>query len=811
MTAAHYSLLLYAFFWIVRINGCIRRGREPLLRGPEWFFDVHVPPDFYSRVGRDIVRRYHARMLLPFAIDIPVAAAILYSGHITWLNGLIAALAAIIHVNHSFSTARARYEARPFAVPEAEEPPTAMAVSLAPRRLRDYSSPAIEAVVVVGTVSLFAWLIAYYLTATERLGVGDMFGVPVLMAYLQLGLLCAKALAIALPAPLPRRDAAAHLEAREEVRRHWALLCDGGRVLVTVSAFYWPMMLVARPEEKAHVMGTWFLAWFAAGVAGTAWAEIRRRRLASRVSRVLPARMPEVGDDAQARGPVSFEPSMPTLFLRGLRGLSLNLASRWVYLAAGYAAGFVALVVLTSGGAHADPLPGAGRLAPCASGEGPSDGFCGTLTVFENRAARAGRTIALRIVVLPALRPKVHADPLFILAGGPGQGAARLAPSAQALLEPVEVGRDIVFVDQRGTGQSNPLDCKEGRLDDCLVGYRGRADVTQYTTEIAMDDLDDVREFLGYPRIDLYGISYGTRAAMVYARRHRGHVGAVVLDGVMPPDMRLPLSMARDGERALDLLFRDCEREAECARRFPRLPERTRALMDQLAAHPRPVRYRDPLSGTEKDAQFTRLVLSQVLFAALYSPTTSAMVPLLIEQAEDGNFTGFYALGAATRAASESVAKGLLYSVVCSEDASRIAPGDLVLQARGTLLGAELGEAFLAPCETWPRGRVPASFFEDAPSDVPALILSGEADPVTPPSRGEQVAALWKRSTHVVLRATAHLKLASGSPAAACITTMVAAFLDAGTASAIDTSCTKRLRRPAFFVAPSGPSMKASG
>jgi pimeloyl-ACP methyl ester carboxylesterase len=187
------------------------------------------------------------------------------------------------------------------------------------------------------------------------------------------------------------------------------------------------------------------------------------------------------------------------------------------------------------------------------------------------------------------------------------------------------------------------------------------------------------------------------------------------------------------------------------------------------------------------------------------------MVPLLIEQAEGGNFTGFYALGAATRAASESVAKGLLYSVVCSEDASRIAPGDLALQARGTLLGAELGEAFLAPCKTWPRGRVPASFFEDAPSDVPALILSGEADPVTPPSRGEQVAALWKRSTHVVLRATAHLKLASGSPAAACITTMVAAFLDAGTASAIDTSCTKRLRRPAFFVAPSGPSMKASG
>jgi pimeloyl-ACP methyl ester carboxylesterase len=269
--------------------------------------------------------------------------------------------------------------------------------------------------------------------------------------------------------------------------------------------------------------------------------------------------------------------------------------------------------------------------------------------------------------------------------------------------------------------------------------------------------------------------------------------------------------MARDGDRALGLLFRDCERDADCARRFPRLRERTSALMAELAAHPRAVRYRDPLTGMERVGQVTRLALAQSLFAALYSPSTSAILPLLLEQAESGDFTGVFALGAATRAASDTVAKGLLYSVVCSEDATRIAPGELAAQARETILGAELGEAFLAPCESWPRAQVPASFFEDALSDVPALVLSGELDPVTPPSWGARVSALWKGSRHLVLPATAHLKLAAGSPAAACIVHMVAAFLDAGTPSALDTSCVGRLRRPAFFVAPAGPTMKANG
>jgi pimeloyl-ACP methyl ester carboxylesterase len=814
VTIGQYSLLLYVLFWIVRINGCIRRGREPLLRGSEWFFDVRVPTGFYSGVGRRIVRRYRARMLIPFAADIPLAALIIASGHLGWLNALIVALSVLIHLNHSASVARAQREARAFAIPETEQPATEMALSLAPRRLRDYSNRAVETIIALGTAALFAWLLAYYLTASERPDARGLFAVPALMVYLQLGLLYIKALAVAWRSPLPRRGAEEYLEASEELRRHWVLLCDGSRLLVTASAFFWPTLLAAGADERARVMGAWFLVWIAAAVGGTAWAEIRRMRLASIVSRLRPVRLPHMACESPApRGPLSFEPAMPTLVLRGVHGHSLNIANRWFYLAAGYAAGLVALFLLAAGDARAAQPMGIDRLRPCHAGEGPADGYCGSLPVFENRATGVGRKIALKIVVLPALRSDARGIPLFVLAGGPGQGAAEIAPTLQAILEAVEIGRDIVFVDLRGTGGSNPLRCKPrgGRFDHCLEEYRGRADLTQYTTQIAMDDLDDVRIFLGYPQIDLYGISYGTRAAMVYARRHRDHVGSVVLDAVMPPDMRLPLFMARDGQRALDLLFRDCELDIACGRRFPRLRERTRTVLENLAAQPRRARYVDPLTGTEKDEDIRRLRVAGILFTALYSPTASATVPLLVEQAESGNFTGFFALGASNRLSSESVAKGLQYSVICSEDATRIAPGSIAAESRGTFLGAELGEAFLEPCESWPRGRVPEAFFEDAPSDVPALILSGELDPVTPPSWGDEVTARWKNAKHIVFPAGGHGQLSPGSPAAGCAARLVAAFLDTRAASTVDASCAARLHRPPFFISPAGPSVKANG
>src|SRR5829696_560069 len=226
------------------------------------------------------------------------------------------------------------------------------------------------------------------------------------------------------------------------------------------------------------------------------------------------------------------------------------------------------------------------KLKPCTGYDTPVDAYCGTLKVYGDRLVKPGRQIDLNIVVLPALRSDAQPDPLFFLAGGPGQGAAKLAKVVREIFRRVQNDRDIVLVDQRGTGKSNPLNCLNdeddslqsimqtndqtiAKLKMCQAQYD--ADLTLYTTPIAMDDLDDVRAYLGYEKINVYGGSYGTRAALVYMRQHGDRVRTAILDGVAPPNMRLPLYFPRDTQRAFELLAKDCAADEGCNMAYPNL------------------------------------------------------------------------------------------------------------------------------------------------------------------------------------------------------------------------------------------------
>lgn len=452
------------------------------------------------------------------------------------------------------------------------------------------------------------------------------------------------------------------------------------------------------------------------------------------------------------------------------------------------------------------------RLRSCTAAAGPSDAACGTVTVWEDRDARKGRQIALNVMLLPALKAKSAPDPLFILAGGPGQAATELAQQLDVGFRAIARDRDIVLVDQRGTGESNPLDCKLGddaaatpsafaeRMRQCLASYRDKADVTKYTTDVAMDDLDDVRQFLGYAKINLYGGSYGTRAAIVYARRHPEHTRAVILDGVAPTDMRLPLSFAPDGQRALDLLFDDCAKSAACNARFPNLRARFAALLDRLNAHPEHISYVDPRTGLTRERDVDHGTVSRAIFASLYAPILSAAVPLLIEQAEKGNYTGLLSLNSTLGPFAETVAQGMHFSVVCSEDAPRIDAQQIDRASAATFLGRDVIDFRLAPCKFWPRAKVDSSYYDNTPSNIPALILSGNLDPVTPPRWGELVASQWKHSRHVVVPAAGH-----GTAFSGCVGQLMARFLDTADPSQVDPSCVQQLKRPPFFVGPSGP------
>jgi pimeloyl-ACP methyl ester carboxylesterase len=456
------------------------------------------------------------------------------------------------------------------------------------------------------------------------------------------------------------------------------------------------------------------------------------------------------------------------------------------------------------------------RLHLCSSDEGPTDAYCGTFTVFENRQTRQGRTIDLKIVVLPALSPDSKPDPLFFLAGGPGQGAAQMAAGLRDIFRRIQAERDIVLVDQRGTGDSNILECtfedetlasfNESderaleRLKACLTEIEKKADPRLYTTSIAMDDLDEVRAHLNYDTINIYGGSYGTRAGLVYLRQHEARVRTIVLDGNAPTDMRLPMYFPRDAQRALDRLIADCAADAACGAKYPNLGARTRALFAKLAQAPVRVRLTHPRTGIAEEIPIRPDLVAGVIGSALYQPLMSSLVPELIVRAEASDFQGMLALAMINEGGGEGMAIGMQLSVICAEDYPRIVPEDEQRESAGSVFANYLMGVRMRACEFWPKGEVPPEYYKPVESSVPALLMSGDIDPVTPPFWGELVAKTLKNSRHIVAPHTGHGVITTG-----CGQRIAHRFIDAGTLDGLDTSCLSTMKRPPFFLTPAGP------
>lgn len=475
----------------------------------------------------------------------------------------------------------------------------------------------------------------------------------------------------------------------------------------------------------------------------------------------------------------------------------------------------VGTVLMVSAACQGAASPVLTKLRPCALADGPPDAYCGTLPVSENRATKTGRTIALKIVVAPALRRDARPDPLFIFEGGPGGGAATLAEQRIPMFRRFQTDRDIVLVDQRGTGASNPLDCSDDRpgsddddfrsLDDYpLDRYRQcldrlQADPRLYTTAIAMDDIDDVRSYLGYDQVNLWGGSYGTRAALVYLKQHDAHVRSVMLDGVAPPDMRLPLYAARDSQRALDRLLTDCAMDAACSHQFPALSETVARLWQTLQQRPH-ITFTHPRTGKPADVTLSQRLISAVIFQALYSPEISALLPRLLTDAADGQWQGLMALAFTRDLPKGAMSDGMFLSVVCAEDLPRIPAGAIDREAEGRFMGTTMFDTQMKPCEFWPRGVVADSYYSPVTSAKPVLLFSGENDPVTPPSWGIGVAEHLPNARHFVVPGAGHITLMRG-----CVPELVARFLATPDPQAIDGACLATLSRPPFFTSYTGP------
>ncbi|MDA0789322.1 MAG: alpha/beta fold hydrolase [Proteobacteria bacterium] len=445
-----------------------------------------------------------------------------------------------------------------------------------------------------------------------------------------------------------------------------------------------------------------------------------------------------------------------------------------------------------------------------------ADALCGTITVFEDRAAQSGRQIDLNVMLLPATTAVVKPDPIFFLAGGPGQSAVSAGPWVFGVLHKLRRERDVVLVDQRGTGESNSLMCIDDttfELDDfdmsveqamekqiaemraCLS--RLDANPAFYTTPIAMDDLNEVRERLGYRSINLLGGSYGTRAALVYVRRHPDSVRSMVLDGVVPLSMNIPANVATDAQAAFDALLADCGAQPDCANAFPRLGEHFRALVQRHATSTIKVTFTHPRTGERVDGTLDHRMFNRLIRNVLYERTLSSLLPLAIEQANHGNFDPLISL-AFTMNGDEAgaLSVGMMASVLCAEDMTRTSSANSSRDFENQIF-----ESLEPICRFWPRGSVPVDYFEPVTSDVPALLLSGKLDPITPPRYGWEAAATLGHSQHIIVAGVGHGVMTQG-----CVPDLLAEFFEHADPGAINPGCTANLVRRDFFTSFAGPA-----
>jgi pimeloyl-ACP methyl ester carboxylesterase len=444
---------------------------------------------------------------------------------------------------------------------------------------------------------------------------------------------------------------------------------------------------------------------------------------------------------------------------------------------------------------------------------------CGVFVTPENPDVPQGRKIELFVARVPAISFNKKPDPLFLIAGGPGTSAVDLYTSSSGPFDRVRRERDIILLDQRGTGRSHRLDCDYGhenlfaRVEDVHVAEENRkcrddlakkSDLRQYTTSIAVRDLDAVRAALGYQRINLFGNSYGTRVAQHYARRYPQATRTLILDGVVNPEVVLGPSIAIDAERALERILERCGADAACAKAFQDPGADYHALRTRLAARPEPTMVSDAATGRPIHFDFTARHLSAVLRFASYNDDQAALLPLSLHMAaHEGNFTPMASqFRVFANSLEASFAYGMHNSVACSEDTPLIDATKLDLAAlNATHMGAEQVQQLIEACDQWPRGVVDADLHSPLKSDAAALLLSGADDPVTPPQYAAQAQRGFADSKHVIVAGHGH-----GQFGAPCVDRIMAAFIDAGTAKGLDTSCTQKLKPMPFFITLAGPS-----
>lgn len=419
-----------------------------------------------------------------------------------------------------------------------------------------------------------------------------------------------------------------------------------------------------------------------------------------------------------------------------------------------------------------------------------------------------GEKLMLHVAVASALREAAQPDPLFVLAGGPGQAGSDILPLLDTTFRKVRATRDIVFIDQRGTGLSGKLDCASLQtVEDLPDAQQGAAietcmrslnkDFSAYNTENSVRDLERIRVSLGYAQVNLWGASYGTRLAQGYARSFPDRTRAMILDGVAAPE-QIIFAWGRDVQAALETMFRHCAEDHGCQAAFPALPEQFQRLTQRIRADAVTLDFSHPRTASRVRMQMSPTRFVEAVRVALYSPAASRRLPFLIASADSGNWGPFLAQMSSTSDLTVTgSALGLTLAVTCAEDIPRLSPTMFADEQRNSFLAGSLITLLPGWCRSVNVRPIP--YREPSKIRTPALLLSGALDPVTPPRRAESAAAHMERAQHFVVANAGHVVSPLG-----CAPRLLREFLD-GPERPLAAACLQEIPPASFQLGAAGP------
>ena len=463
-----------------------------------------------------------------------------------------------------------------------------------------------------------------------------------------------------------------------------------------------------------------------------------------------------------------------------------------------------------------------GALQPCPASthskilDYESKALCARISVAEAKD-QTSRSIKLNVVVLPATTRTKQPDPVVLLAGGPGQAAVSIGPMWAARFENLRKHRDFLLIDQRGTGDSNSLACEETlapifdeaeldgdvervlsrqitALKDCLVTLD--ADPRFYTTIEAASDLEAVRAQLGYPQLNLFGVSYGTRIALVFNALYPDSVRSLLLDAVAPVNMLIPVNVGLDADLAFQRIAAECTQTPSCQAAYPDLPAQLKQAEQRLREAPSQW-MTNPLTGEQKSVTLDHRMINRLLRGALYSRSLRQVIPLAISEAAKGRWQVLTGIAdvLSPQSNANDLSLGMMASVLCSEDMSRVKT-----QTDGVYFENALQELLIDVCPIWPHTPVAADYFTPKSSAVPALLMSGTEDPITPPVYAERALAYLPNGHHLEVIGGAH-----GVSQLGCLPSLIEGFLKDLSLTTDEAECVQAIGGQPFFSSYAGP------